>query len=281
MIGTRRGAGRIAFAVAAIWAMLMCVPLAPATGTTTETAADFARRMATERGEDPDMAWSRFELADDLSDQGNLYGEAVREAFLAVPRHRFALADDPGIAYADRPLDIGWGQTISAPHMVARMSSVLAVQSDSRVLEIGTGSGYQAAVLAHLTDHVYSVEIIEPLYERTRAVIDALVADGYPAYSHIHLSRADGYHGWPEHAPYDRIIVTAAIDHIPPPLLDQLAVDGVMVIPVGPPGAQTLLEVRKTRRPDGSVEVVRRDVYEGRGLVRFVPFTRERDPDDP
>ena len=277
MIGTRREAGRIAFAVAAIWAILACAPLAAAT----ETAAQFTDRMAAERGEDPDMAWSRFELADDLSEQGNLYGEAVREAFLAVPRHRFALADDPGIAYADRPLDIGWGQTISAPHMVARMSSVLAVQSGSRVLEIGTGSGYQAAVLAHLTDGIYSVEIIEPLYERTRAVIDGLVADGYSTYRNIHLRRADGYHGWPEHAPYDRIIVTAAIDHIPPPLLDQLAVDGVMVIPVGPPGAQTLLEVRKVRRPDGSVEVVRRDVYGGRGLVRFVPFTREYDPDSP
>jgi protein-L-isoaspartate(D-aspartate) O-methyltransferase len=157
--------------------------------------------------------------------------------------------------------------------MVARMTSELEVAPGDRVLEIGTGSGYQAAVLAHLTDRVYSIEIVEPLAARTEALFADLIEQGYDAYADLRLREGDGYHGWPDAAPFDRIIVTAAIDHIPPPLLRQLAVGGTMLIPVGPPMAQVLLEVEKIERPDGTVEIARRDVYEGRGLVAFVPMT--------
>ncbi len=209
-----------------------------------------------------------------LIQQAQLYGDGARAAMLLTGRHDFVLPGDRDAAYRDSPLSIGFGQTISAPHMVARMTSVLAVEPGHRVLEIGTGSGYQAAVLSHLTDQVYSIEIVEPLAERTAAAIAGMVEAGHPAYAGIQLGIGDGYHGWAEHGPFDRIIVTAAIDHIPPPLLQQLAPDGIMVIPVGPPSVQTLLEVRKREDADGTMTVERRDVYEGTARVRFVPFTR-------
>jgi len=234
----------------------------------------FVDYMVEARGEDPEMLRRRWDLAQSLIRRGDLFGERAITGFLIAPRHVFAQEDSPRRAYQDTPLDIGYGQTISAPHMVARMTSELEVAPGDRVLEIGTGSGYQAAVLAHLTDQVYSIEIVEPLAARTEALYADLTERGYDAYADIRLRQGDGYHGWPEAAPFDRIIVTAAIDHIPPPLLRQLDVGGIMLIPVGPPMAQVLLEVRKFEEPGGDIDIARRDVYEGRGRVAFVPMTR-------
>ena len=235
-----------------------------------EDFADYAQR----RGEGRETAEARYDLAQRLIGNGDLTGTGAIAAFLEAPRHRFADEPDPDIAYRDRPLPIGHGQTISAPHMVARMTTALEVEAGHRVLEIGTGSGYQAAILTTLTDQVYSIEIVEPLALRTAALYEALIDEGYRPYANVQLRAADGYYGWEEHAPFDRIIVTAAIDHIPPPLLRQLSVGGRMLIPVGPPMAQILLQVDKTVDTDGEVQITRRDVYEGRARVVFVPFTR-------
>jgi protein-L-isoaspartate(D-aspartate) O-methyltransferase len=142
-----------------------------------------------------------------------------------------------------------------------------------KVLEVGTGSGYQSAYLSNLTDKVWTIEIIKPLAERTRGVYDKLIERGYTEYKAITSKNADGYPGWEEAAPFDKIIVTCGIDHIPPPLLQQLKTGGIMVIPVGPPGAQHLLKVVKEAGAGDQVAVKRSDIYNGRP-VPFVPFTK-------
>lgn len=188
--------------------------------------------------------------------------ERVLDAMRAVPRHSFVPTGQLGQAYGDHPLPIGYGQTISQPSLVARMTELLELEPGDKVLEIGTGSGYQAAILRELTDQVYSIEIIPELSAIAQVVLDQL------GYGDIHLLRADGYFGWEEFAPFDAIIVTAAPDHLPRPLVDQLNRDGGrMVIPIGPVGdVQTLWLV--TRQGE--------DVEMERLLdVRFVPFTRE------
>jgi protein-L-isoaspartate(D-aspartate) O-methyltransferase len=188
--------------------------------------------------------------------------ERVLAAMHAVPRHSFVPTSMLEDAYEDHPLPIEAGQTISQPSLVAQMTETLEVEPGDRVLEIGTGSGYQAAILAQLTDEVFSVEIIPELAGIARAVLDRLGAE------EVEVRRADGYFGWQEHAPYDAIVVTAAPDHLPQPLVQQLAPDGGhMVIPIGPVGdVQTLWLVTR----DGEeVEMERL------GAVRFVPFTRE------
>lgn len=144
-----------------------------------------------------------------------------------VPRHRFVPPDQEKYAYENRPLAIGYGQTISQPYIVALMTDLLEVTPADRVLEIGTGSGYQAAVLARLAAEVYSIEIIEPLAKGAEERIRSLEI------ANIRTRVGDGYYGWSEHAPYDAIIVTAAASHVPPPLLGQLKVGGRMIIPVG------------------------------------------------
>jgi protein-L-isoaspartate(D-aspartate) O-methyltransferase len=178
-----------------------------------------------------------------------------------VPRHEFVPPDVLGQAYNDYPLPIGYGQTISQPYIVAVMTQLLVIKAGDRVLEIGTGSGYQAAVLAELTDQVYTIEIVPELAERARATLNRL------GYQRIISKQADGYWGWEEHAPFDAIIVTCAPDHVPQPLLQQLADGGHMVIPVGPPGGYQSLWLI-TRRGNEFQNV-------NWGGVAFVPLTRE------
>jgi protein-L-isoaspartate(D-aspartate) O-methyltransferase len=153
------------------------------------------------------------------------------------------------------------------------MTSSIDVKMGEKVLEIGTGSGYQSAYLSNLTDKVWTIEIIRPLAERTRGMYDSLIQRGYTEYKAITSKYADGYYGWEQEAPFDKIIVTCGIDHIPPPLLQQLKPDGLMVIPVGPPGAQRILKVVKETATSGQVAVRRSDIYNGRP-VPFVPFTK-------
>ncbi len=177
-----------------------------------------------------------------------------------VPRHRFVLPEYLRQAYANRPLPIGHGQTISQPYIVALMTDLLELKPGDKVLEIGTGSGYQAAVLADLGARTYSIEIITPLARRAAAHLKAA------GYGQVQLRVGDGYHGWPEAAPFDAIIVTAAASHVPPPLVQQLKPGGRLVIPVGPAFlTQHLLLVHK--QADGSVST--RQILP----VRFVPLT--------
>lgn len=186
----------------------------------------------------------------------------VITAMRAVPRHSFVPTQWLGDAYADHPLPIGHGQTISQPSLVAMMTELLRLDEGDRVLEIGTGSGYQAAILGELTPEVYSVEIIPELAGMARVVLDRL------GHGDVRIDRRDGYFGWQEHAPYDAIIVTAAPDHLPPPLVAQLDPDGGrLVIPIGPVGDVQVLWL-VTRRGD---EVAMERVLD----VRFVPLTRE------
>lgn len=193
--------------------------------------------------------------------------ERVRAAMRAVPRHAFVPTDYLDQAYEDHPLPIGYGQTISQPSLVAMMTELLSLEEGDRVLEIGTGSGYQAAILRELTDEVYSIEIIPALAGIARRVLNET------GYEDIHLIRADGYYGWWEHAPFDAIIVTAAPDHLPAPLVAQLNPDGGrMVIPIGPPGGyQSLWLIERS-----GDEVTMQRLLD----VAFVPFTREAEQDE-
>ena len=184
---------------------------------------------------------------------------AVIEAMRTVPRHRFVPENLRDQGYGDHPLPIGHGQTISQPVVVAAMSDALDLGPGDRVLEIGTGSGYQAAVLAAMGLDVYTVEIIPELAASAEATLEEL---GYE----VTLKTGDGYFGWEEHAPFDAIIVTAAPDHVPQPLVDQLAPGGALVIPIGPVGAvQTLW--RFTKDQSGEIEGL------NLGPVMFVPLT--------
>jgi len=185
----------------------------------------------------------------------------VLEAMETVPRHEFVLDEYLDLAYSDHPLPIDCGQTISQPYIVALMTELLELERGDKVLEIGTGSGYQAAVLAELTDQVYTVEIIPELADSAR---ERLLRLGY---DNIRTLNVDGYYGWEEYAPYDAIIVTAAPDHVPQPLVSQLKDGGRMVIPVGPVGwLQTLWLITKE---GGEVE------FHNKGGVTFVPLTGE------
>jgi protein-L-isoaspartate(D-aspartate) O-methyltransferase len=186
----------------------------------------------------------------------------VEQALRTVPRHRFVPPDFARDAYANRPLPIGMGQTISQPFIVALMTELAQPRPESRVLEVGTGSGYQAAMLSPCVAKVYSIEIVKPLGERARELLSAL------GYGNVEVRIGDGYKGWPEAAPFDAIVVTAAPDHVPQPLVDQLAPGGRMVIPVGSRhGVQELLVI--TKDADGKA-VTRKTL-----AVRFVPLTRE------
>lgn len=184
----------------------------------------------------------------------------VIEAMLNVPRHRFVPDVQQGNAYQNNPLPIGYGQTISQPYIVALMAEMLEIEPGDNVLEIGTGSGYHAAVLSELTPHVYSIEIVEPLGQQAAELYQEL------GYHTIQTKTGDGYYGWEEHAPFDKIIVTAAAGHVPPPLIEQLSPGGIIAIPVGSP-YQTQILMRVLKTVDG-------DVRTERILpVRFVPMT--------
>jgi protein-L-isoaspartate(D-aspartate) O-methyltransferase len=195
----------------------------------------------------------------------------IIQAFLIDPREDFFSAGDPLQAYSSAVFPIGYGQTIPGPYLVAHMIQAIDPQPDQKVLEIGTGSGYTSAFLAELTNHVYTMEIVPQLAQKDDALYAKLVGR-YPEYANITRVNADGYYGWAKYGPFDRIIVTAGIDHVPPDLLAQLAPGGIMVIPVGPPSGETVLKITKTVQPDGSITFTRQDIYNGL-KIRFVPFT--------
>lgn len=185
----------------------------------------------------------------------------VLSAMTRVRRHLFVPPSQRKQAYADHPLPIGEGQTISQPYIVALMTELLEPDPNDRVLEIGTGSGYQAAVLAQIVDEVYSIEIVAPLYEKASRQLEAL------GYDNVHCRLGDGYKGWPEAAPFDGILITAAVDHPPPDLVRQLKDGGRLVLPKGDPrGIQTLEVVIRT----GDTIRTRKIID-----VRFVPMTGE------
>ena len=200
-------------------------------------------------------------MIEDQIRQRGVRDPRVLAAMEKIPRERFVPPDQVSRAYDDAPLPIGEGQTISQPYIVAYMSELLDVRPEHRVLEIGTGSGYQAAVLAELAREVYTIEIVSPLAKSASATLAAL------GYRNVHVKDGDGYAGWPEHAPFDRIIVTAAPDEIPKPLLDQLAPGGRLIAPVGSQFETQWITV-VDRREGGLVE--RQTIP-----VRFVPFTRK------
>jgi protein-L-isoaspartate(D-aspartate) O-methyltransferase len=180
-----------------------------------------------------------------------------------VPRHRFVPPDSVGSAYENRPLPIGHGQTISQPYIVALMTELLDPEPEDVMLEVGTGSGYQAAVLAELVARVHTIEIVPPLYASARSRLEQL------GYRNVAVKLGDGYHGWPDHAPYDGIIVTAAANSIPPPLIQQLKPGGRMVIPVGAPfHTQNLILLRK----DAQGKLTTTSILP----VAFVPLTGKR-----
>jgi protein-L-isoaspartate(D-aspartate) O-methyltransferase len=238
-----------------------------------DTADNFVKWMVENRGEDEVFLRKRWERYQVLVVNKDVTNDANKRAFLFTPRERFVTKPNLPRAYDNAFLDIGFGVTISGPHLVGRMTTNIDVRKGDKVLEVGTGSGYQSAYLSHLTDQVYTIEIIKKLAERTRGVYDTLIAEGYSEFKSINTRNADGYYGWAEAGPFEHIIVTCGIDHVPPPLLQQLKPGGTMVIPVGPPGAQHVLKVVKQQNADGTFTVMRSDIYNGR-IVPFVPFTK-------
>lgn len=204
----------------------------------------------------------RKEMVQSQIESRGVGDKATLRAMYRVPRHEFVPDELRKYAYEDGPLPIGNGQTISQPYMVAFMTETLRLKPDSKVLEIGTGSGYQAAVLAEIIDTVYTVEIIEDLGLAAENLLAKL------GYSNVKVKVGDGYHGWPEKGPFGAIIVTAGAEQIPPPLIAQLKEGGRMIIPIGPNNSirQLVLATKKKGR------VKTQDLM----AVRFVPFTREK-----
>ena len=235
--------------------------------------SDFIDWMVKNRGEDRGFLGQRWDRFQQVLAKRDLWDQRDIRAFLLTPREEFVTKPNLGRAYEWHYLNIGYGVTITGPHTVARMTNSLNVQFGDKVLEIGTGSGYQSAYLSNLTDKVWSIEIIRPLWERTRRLHDSLIERGYTEYKAITSKNADGYYGWEEVAPFDKVIVTCGIDHIPPPLLQQLKPDGIMLIPVGRPGSHHVLKVVKQQAANGAFNVVRSDIYNG-NPVSFVPFTK-------
>lgn len=209
---------------------------------------------------DPTRQAERDRMVDDQIISRGMTDHAVLAAMRRVPRHRFVPTSYSRRAYADGALPIGHDQTISQPSLVAFMTEALALRGNEKVLEIGTGSGYQAAVLAEIVPHVFSIEIVEPLAKQAASTLAEL------DYKNVTVRAGDGYHGWPEEAPFDAVIVTASLDHVPQPLLEQLAIGGRLILPLGD-SLQQLVLYRRTK-----------DGYERRALaplVQFVPLVRK------
>jgi len=230
----------------AVWLLACGNPDLPPTPALTATASD-------------EWEEARMDMVERTIAARGVEDADVLRAISTVPRHLFVPEEYRDLSYADRPLPIGYGQTISQPYIVAWMTELLELQPGDRVLGIGTGSGYQAAVLAELGEvEVYSIEIVPELAERSAALLAEL---GYA----VTCTPGDGYYGWEEHAPYDAIIVTAAPDHLPQPLAEQIADGGKIVIPIGPPGGyQSLWQFTKL---EGELEA------RNLGGVMFVPLT--------
>jgi len=236
-----------------IYAVLL---LAPATATPADKYAQDHQQLIA--AIEQDVRETSLYLDKEALDQ------RVMAALARVPRHEFVPAAQRPRAYTNRPLPIGYGQTISQPYIVALMSDLIKPQAGDRVLELGTGSGYQAAILAELTGQVYSIEIIEALGVQAAERLSRL------GYNNVTTRIGDGYYGWEEHAPFDAIVVTAAASHVPPPLVAQLKPGGRMVIPVGSRFlTQQLLLIEKD--PDG--QLITRQILP----VKFVPLTGEHD----
>lgn len=211
-------------------------------------------------GDQDEFTRARLELVENDIEGAGIMNEDVLRAMKTVPRHEFVPPDFLDQAYEDHPLPIGYGQTISQPFIVAWMTELLELQPGEKVLEIGTGSGYQAAILAELGYvEVYSIEIVPELAESAAQRLEAL------GYTNVHVKQGDGYYGWEEYAPFDAIIVTAAPDHLPAPLAGQLSEGGRIVIPIGPPGSYQSLW--KFVEEDGELKAY------NIGDVAFVPFT--------
>jgi len=204
-----------------------------------------------------DWTAARKQMVDEQLTARDITSPRVVNAMLAVPRHLFVPEPVREDAYRDMPLPIGNGQTISQPYIVAFMTQALEIEPAHRVLEIGTGSGYQAAILSVLATNVYTIEIIPELADRARETLTAL------GHRNVHVRTGNGYLGWPEQAPYDRIMVTAAPEEVPPALVEQLKLGGVMAIPVG----SVMQELRILRRTPTGTETLRTLP------VRFVPMT--------
>jgi protein-L-isoaspartate(D-aspartate) O-methyltransferase len=218
--------------------------------------------VAERQPSNPDWTAARMQMVDDQIAARDIKDPRVLEAMRRVPRHEFVPEAMRGNAYLDSPLPIGHDQTISQPYIVAYMTEALELDATHRVLEIGTGSGYQAAVLGELAKEVYTIEIVAPLADRARQTLKNL------GYTNVHIRTGNGYLGWPEQAPFDRLMVTAAPDAVPPALIEQLKVGGLMAIPVGV-GDQ---ELRILRRAASGLEVLRTLP------VRFVPMTGKPKP---
>lgn len=218
-----------------------------------------------ERGTPPRPEAARERMVRDQIAQRGVSDARVLAAMRRVPRHEFVPEAEREHAYEDRPLPIGFRQTISQPYVVAAMSAAIELGGGEKVLEIGTGSGYQAAVLAELAAEVYTIELVPELAERAGRDLARL------GYTNVHVRSGDGYRGWPEQAPFDAVVVTAAPDHVPPALIEQLAVGGRMVLPVGDLD-QELLRIRKDE--DG----LHRESLMG---VRFVPMRGEAERVEP
>ena len=228
--------------------VVLCAPL----------AAACAAEPVTQ--EEADMAPERERMVErDIAARG-VSDPRVLEAMRSVPRHRFVDPRQARGAYGDHPLPIGSGQTISQPYIVAHMTELARPGPGDRALEIGTGSGYQAAVLSPLVEHVYTIEIVPELAERAAAVLDEL------GYDNVTVRQGDGWAGWPEHAPFEVIVVTAAPDEVPPALVEQLAPGGRLVIPVGP--VHAVQELRLIEKSESGALRDRRIAP-----VRFVPMT--------
>ncbi len=257
---TIRGISNLIFSLVSVLVFVLTSVLLAACGTATTIPSSTRTPEEAVPSVDPYVE-QRERMVIETIERRGITDQDVLRAMRNVPRHLFVPPDKQDQAYGDYPLPIGYGQTISQPYIVALMTELLELKEGDRVLEIGTGSGYQAAILAEIPGiEVYTVEIIPELAESARMRLESL------GYTNVHCLQADGYYGWPEHAPFDAIIVTAAPDHVPPPLLDQLANSGRMVIPVGPPGGyQTLWKF--VRSPDGEIEAL------NMGGVAFVPLT--------